>query len=143
MIEVQFKKIHKSAFLPFYAHEGDSGLDLRAIEDLLIPKGEYRLINTGLGMQLPQGTEAQVRPRSGLALEHGITTLNSPGTIDSGYRGEIGVLLINHGKLDYLVKRGDKVAQLVIASFVRASIKEVDILEPSQRGSKGYGSSGY
>ncbi len=101
---IKIKRIHEDAILPSYAHEGDAGLDLCSVDDTSIEPGVTKLIHTGLVMELPKGTEAQVRPRSGLALKHSITVLNTPGTIDCGYRGEIGIILINHGKQVFSVQ---------------------------------------
>ena len=139
---VEFKKLQADAFLPAYAHPGDAGMDLRSVESLVVPAGERRLVRTGLAMALPMGYEAQVRPRSGLALKHGITVLNSPGTIDAGYRGEVGVILLNTGKEDFQIGVGDKIAQFVIAPVTIAGICEVGELDDSERGSGGFGSTG-
>jgi dUTP pyrophosphatase len=130
--------------LPAYATPGDAGMDLYAaveIEVTLQP-GERALISTGLKVAIPHGYEAQVRPRSGLALRHGITMVNSPGTIDAGYRGEIGVLLINHGQEPFTVRRGDRIGQMVVAPIARAVWEEVTELPPSERGEGGFGSTG-
>lgn len=139
---VRFKKITPDAILPAYAHPGDAGMDVRSIENLVIQPGSRALVRTGLVMELPDGAEAQVRPRSGLALKFGVTVLNSPGTIDAGYRGEVGVILINHGEKPFEVCKGDRIAQIVIASFVHAEIVEVDSVEASERGTGGFGSTG-
>lgn len=130
--------------LPEYATAHSAGLDLRANLDapVTLAPGEYRLIPTGLYMELPEGTEAQVRPRSGLAFKHGITVLNSPGTIDADYRGEIGVLLINHGKQPFTVNDGERVAQLVISQYVRVGLEENADLRASERGTGGFGHTG-
>lgn len=104
--------------------------------------GEYTLIKTGLFMELPEGYEAQVRPRSGLAFKHGITVLNSPGTIDADYRGEVGVLLINHGKETFVIEDGERIAQLVVARFEQVQWEEVEALGDSNRGAGGFGSTG-
>lgn len=117
-------------------------MDLRSVEDLVLPPGKRSLIRTGLVMALPAGYEAQVRPRSGLALKHGVTVLNSPGTIDAGYRGEVGVILANHGEAPFEIKSGDRIAQLVIASVVSATVVEVAELAASERGEGGFGSTG-
>ncbi len=130
--------------LPSYATEQSAGMDLRANLDrpvLLLP-GERALIPTGLFLELPDGTEAQVRPRSGLALKHGITVLNAPGTIDADYRGEVGVLLVNLGREPFEVKDGERVAQLVIAHYVRTILEEVPELRASERGAGGFGHTG-
>ena len=139
---VSFRRIHPDAVLPAYAHEGDAGMDVRSVEDLVIPPGARALVHTGLVMQLPPSTEAQVRPRSGLALKHGVTVLNTPGTIDEGYRGEVGVILANFGSADVAVKKGDRVAQLVIAPVTRPNVVEVDEVASTDRGGGGFGSTG-
>ena len=139
---VRFKKINPEAILPAYAHPGDAGLDVRSIEDLTLQPGARALVRTGLVMELPPDAEAQVRPRSGLALKFGVTVLNSPGTIDAGYRGEVGVILINHGDAPFEVRKGDRIAQIVIASVVHADIVEVADVESSERGEGGFGSTG-
>jgi len=130
--------------LPFYATAHAAGADLRAAiaEDVIIEAGDKALIKTGFAMALPDNFEAQIRPRSGLALKHGITVSNSPGTIDADYRGEIGVILINHGKEAFRVQRGDRIAQMIIAPFVQASFCEADTLDDTERGAGGFGSSG-
>lgn len=137
-----FKKLDSDAIIPAYAHPGDAGMDLHAICDKEILVGEVALIGTGLSIQLPENTEAQVRPKSGLALKHAITVLNTPGTIDEGYRGEIAVILINHGKEVYQVTKGQKIAQLVIKPTLRIEIAEADELSATQRGEGGFGSTG-
>lgn len=142
MLDVKLQRIHADAILPDRAYEDAAGFDLYAIEDKLLPPGAFQLIRTGLCIQLPPQTEAQVRPKSGLALQYGVTVLNAPGTIDADYRGEIGVVLINHGKADYLVRKGSKIAQMVFGTLCPASFCEVDALSPSLRGAQGYGSSG-
>jgi len=130
--------------LPKYMSEGSSGLDLYADVDnqIAILPGEVKLISSGIYIDLPQGYEAQVRPRSGLALKHGITVLNTPGTIDSDYRGLIGVILINLGKEPFTIHRGDRIAQLVIKEVVQAEIEEVDDLEQTKRSEGGFGHTG-
>lgn len=131
--------------LPNYATSGSAGMDLYAAlnsDVILKPNGSY-LIPTGLKIELPDGYEAQVRPRSGLAINHNIIVLNSPGTIDSDYRGEIKVILKNLGDKDFIVKNGDRIAQLVIASYVRIEWDEVDQINNTERGSGGFGHTGY
>ena len=130
--------------LPAYATEHSAGLDLLAAAagDVIIAPGERALIPTGIAIALPEGYEAQVRPRSGLALKHGVTVLNSPGTIDADYRGEIGVILINHGKEAFTVTRGMRIAQMVIAPYTRADWQVSESLEHSARGAGGFGSTG-
>ena len=118
-------------------------MDLYSIEKVLIPSGESRLIKTGISIQLPIMTEAQVRPRSGMALKHSITVLNTPGTIDEGYRGEIGVILINHSKEDFLVTKHMKIAQMVVKPIYDIDIVEVDNLNETDRGEGGFGSTGF
>lgn len=130
--------------LPAYQTEHSAGMDLQADLELEITlkPGERKLIGTGLKIAIPAGYEAQIRPRSGLALKHGITVLNSPGTIDSDYRGEIKVLLINHGDEEFTIKSGDRIAQLVLASYTRIIWETIEILPETARGEGGYGSTG-
>ena len=130
--------------LPEYNTSGSAGMDLRAYleSSIILEPGERKLIPTGLQIELPEGTEAQVRPRSGLAFKHGITVLNSPGTIDADYRGDIGVILINHSKYSFEIKNGERIAQLIIAKHETVSWLPVDTLEDSERGSGGFGSTG-
>ena len=141
-VTVRFMKLEEGATLPCYAHSGDAGMDLVAFQEVSIPAGDAALVRTGLSIQLPPGTEAQVRPRSGLALKRKVTVLNTPGTIDEGYRGEIGVILINHGKEDFIAEKGMKIAQLVIKPVLRVEIEEADSLTETARGNGGFGSSG-
>jgi dUTP pyrophosphatase len=130
--------------LPTYATDHSAGLDPRANIDapLTLAPGQRALIPTGLFLELPEGTEAQVRPRSGLAFKHGVTVLNSPGTIDADYRGEVGVLLINHGHDPFTVNDGDRIAQLVVARYVRVTFAESADLRASERGAGGFGHTG-
>lgn len=137
-----FKRIHPEATLPAYAHASDAGMDVRSVEDVTIPVGGRALVHTGLVMELPPRYEAQVRPRSGLALKHGVTVLNTPGTIDAGYRGEVGVILANFGDAPFEVKKGDKIAQLVIAPVTQPVIVEVADVNATDRGAGGFGSTG-
>jgi dUTP pyrophosphatase len=139
---LKVKRLDPTATLPARARPGDAGLDLCAIVDLTIPPGETRLVGTGLALELPPNTEAQVRPRSGLALRHAVTVLNAPGTIDEGYRGEIGVILINHGPAPFDVRRGMKVAQLVVQPTIAVEVVAVDALSDTRRGDGGFGSTG-
>ena len=129
---------------PEYATAHSAGMDLRAAitEAITLTPGERRLIPTGIAIALPPGFEAQVRPRSGLALKHGIGMVNTPGTIDADYRGEVGVLLINHGQQDFLISRGDRIAQLVIASYTRATWVQQVSLDETERGTGGFGHTG-
>lgn len=130
--------------LPSYETDGASGLDLRAAVDgeLTLHPGEIRRVPTGLAISLPPGYEAQIRPRSGLALKQGVGMVNTPGTIDSDYRGEIGLVLINWGKSPFVIKRGDRIAQMVVTRVSRAQVLEVDRLETTERGEGGFGHSG-
>jgi dUTP pyrophosphatase len=128
--------------LPAYAHPGDVGLDLCAAVAVSLEPGESRLVGTGISIELPANTEAQVRPRSGLALKHGITVLNTPGTIDRGYRGEVGVILINHGRARFDVQPGMKIAQMVVAPCVTVTVEESGELSGTVRGQGGFGSTG-
>lgn len=135
-------RLHEQAQLPHYAHADDAGLDLFSVVEATLEPGESKLIGTGVAIALPPNTEAQVRPRSGLALKHSITVLNTPGTIDAGYRGEIGVILINHSQQPFQVHCGMKIAQMVIAPVMRVSVQEVDKLDDTTRGDGGFGSTG-
>lgn len=130
--------------LPSYESEGSSGMDLRASvkEPLRLNPGEIRLVPTGLAVSVPPGYEAQIRPRSGLALKHGIGMVNSPGTIDSDYRGEIGIIVINWGQRPFTIRRGDRIAQMIITKVYQAHLMEVDVLESTGRGEGGFGHSG-
>lgn len=139
---LRFKRIHPDATLPAYAHASDAGMDVRSVEDATVPAKGRALIHTGLVMLLPPGYEAQVRPRSGLALKSGVTVLNTPGTIDAGYRGEVGVILANFGDGDFIVKKGDKIAQIVVAPVTQAVIEEADYVDETDRGAGGFGSTG-
>src|SRR5215210_7358934 len=131
MTTLKVKRLQPAAILPAYAHPGDAGLDLYAAVSADIEPGESRLIGTGIAIELPPNTEAQVRPRSGLALKHAVTVLNSPGTIDRGYRGELGVILINHGRSRFDVRPGMKIAQLVVSSCLTVDIQDADDLTES------------
>lgn len=130
--------------LPSYATPGSAGCDLRAAvtEDLTLQPGDHALVATGLAIALPEGFEAQVRPRSGLAVRHGLTVLNSPGTIDADYRGEVKVALILHGREPFTITRGERIAQLVIAPVTQVAWDEVDALDSTDRGAGGFGSTG-
>ncbi|MFC6620916.1 dUTP diphosphatase [Novosphingobium panipatense] len=132
----------KGLELPAYATEGAAGMDVVSAEDVTLPPGGRHAVATGLSFAIPHGYEVQVRPRSGLALKHGITVPNTPGTIDSDYRGELKVILINHGAEAFDIRRGDRVAQLVLAPVTRASWVEVDELDATMRGEGGFGSTG-
>lgn len=128
--------------LPRYATEGAAGMDVVAAEDLTLAPGARHAVATGFAMAIPAGYEVQVRPRSGLALKHGITCLNTPGTIDSDYRGEVKVILANLGNEDFVIARGDRIAQLVPAPVQRADLDEVASLDETARGAGGFGSTG-
>lgn len=129
---------------PTYSSIGAAGADLKANikEQIVLSKGQRTIIPTGVNVEIPPGFEAQIRPRSGLALSHGVTVLNSPGTIDSDYRGEIKIILINTGDEDYTIRKGDRIAQMVITPVVQAAFIKVPELEPSRRNSGGFGSTG-
>ena len=144
VVQIQTLPHGEGIDLPFYATSHAAGADLRAAidTDTTIAPGTHALIKTGFAMALPDNYEAQIRPRSGLALKHGITVLNSPGTIDADYRGEIGVILINHGQQPFIVQRGDRIAQMIIAPFVQADFQPADTLSDTTRGTGGFGSSG-
>jgi dUTP pyrophosphatase len=139
---VRFKPLVQGARHPEYAHEGDSGADLYSVADVdLLPMGRAA-IPTGIAVEVPVGYELQVRPKSGLALAHGVTVLNAPGTIDACYRGEIAVILANFGSETFRVTRGQKIAQLVLAPIRRAVFEEADVLSATTRGAGGFGSTG-
>ena len=144
MISVGIKRLPHGEGLPLPAYEtaGAAGMDLRAAEAVTIPPGARHLVPTGLSIALPEGFEAQVRPRSGLAVKHGVTVLNAPGTIDCDYRGEVKVPLVNHGQEDFIIARGDRIAQMVIAPISRIIWSEMAALDETARGAGGFGSSG-
>lgn len=147
-VEIQILQLPHGAGLPLPAYQSTAaaGLDLIAAvpegQPVTIAPGAYAMIPTGVALALPPGTEGQVRPRSGLAAKHGVTVLNSPGTIDSDYRGEVSVILVNHGKAAYVVERGMRIAQLVIALVASVSVRRVEKLLETERGSGGFGSTG-
>ncbi|MEL6707741.1 MAG: dUTP diphosphatase [Pseudomonadota bacterium] len=143
-VKVEVKRLEHGADLPLpaYATDGAAGMDVVSAEDVTIEPGARHAVATGLSMAIPQGYEIQVRPRSGLAFKHGITVPNTPGTIDSDYRGELKVLLINHGAQAFDIVRGDRVAQLVLAPVVQAAWDEVEELDATARGEGGFGSTG-
>lgn len=146
-VRIKIKRISEKFLdisLPEYATEGSSGLDLRAAidEELVIKKGKFALIPTNLKVEIPYGYELQVRPRSGLAAKHGIGLLNSPGTIDSDYRGEIKVILFNFGEEDFVISRGDRIAQMVLSKVCKVEFIESDDLNSSNRGEGGFGHTG-
>lgn len=131
-----------SSLIPIYATSGASGADLKAAEDGVLKTGEYRAIKTGIKLEIPVGYEVQLRPRSGLAAKYGVTLLNSPGTIDSDYRGEIAVILINHGNDTFTFKKGDRIAQMVVAKFEACEFEHTQSLSGTERGAGGFGHTG-
>jgi dUTP pyrophosphatase len=144
-MQLKIKKLHEDAVIPHPKHKTDAGMDLYAVKDGYIPRGCRDIIKTGIAIQLPPKTEAQIRPRSGLALKRGITVLNTPGTIDEDYRGEIGVILINlDNSNDFKYKKGDRIAQMVIKPVITSEVEilEVSELDETERGSGGFGSTG-
>jgi len=142
-LEIQVARLDADLPLPAYAHPGDAGADLLTTVDVTLAPGERAMVPTGVAMALPDGYVALVHPRSGLAARHGLSIVNTPGTIDAGYRGEIKVMLINHDPSEPIeLRRGDRIAQLVVQRFERASFVEVDVLPDSARGEGGYGSTG-
>ena len=146
MTILKIKKLDnlKELSLPKYETQGSAGMDLQAAidQEIILKSGETTLIKTGIAIALEKGFEAQIRPRSGLALKNGITVLNTPGTIDSDYRGEICVILINHSKIDFKIERGMRIAQMIIAKYEQAQITEVENLDETARGTGGFGSTG-
>ena len=144
ILRVRCRRLVEHAILPSYAHGPgeDAGMDLHAAEDTLLRPGGWAAVRTGIAIELPTGLEGQVRPRSGLASKHGVTILNGPGTIDPGYRGEIRVLLVNLGSAAYRVRAGDRIAQLVVASYRAVSWVESADLDASSREAGGFGSTG-
>jgi len=144
MIEIELQRLPHGEGLPVpsYATDGAAGLDVVAAEELMLAPGQRHAVATGFAIAIPPGYEVQVRPRSGLALKHGITCLNTPGTIDEDYRGEVKVILANLGNEPFAVKRGERIAQLVPAPVVKAEFREVDALGETQRGAGGFGSTG-
>lgn len=141
-MKVSVRRLDRDLPLPTYATAGAAGLDLRAAESATLKPSQRTLMPTGLVIALPEGYEAQVRPRSGLAVMHGVTVLNAPGTIDSDYRGEIKVPLINLGTDDFVIARGDRIAQMVVAPVVRVELVELAELDDTTRAGGGFGSSG-
>jgi dUTP pyrophosphatase len=143
LMQLKVKRLDPAAVVPSYARPGDAGLDLFAVRALTLGPGESALVPTGIAIELPPGTEGQVRPRSGLALKFAITVLNTPGTVDEGYRGEVGVILINHGHTPFVVDAGMKIAQLVVSPRIQVDVSEVPELSDTQRGAGGFGSTGH
>ena len=141
-MKLKVKKLTDNARLPHRAHPGDAGMDLCASQALTLAPGEAKRVHTGIAIELPAGTEAQVRPRSGLAFKHAVTVLNAPGTIDEGYRGEVGVLLINHGSAPFAIAIGDKIAQMIVQPVLAVQVEEADTLSDTARAEGGFGSTG-
>jgi len=141
-MKLKIKRLNKDAIIPAYQSELAAGIDLHSIEEHILEPMERKLIKTGLAFEIEAGYEVQIRPRSGLAYKYGLTVLNSPGTIDADYRGEIMVLLINLSNEFYTIKKGERIAQAVIAPVVQAEIVEVNELSETKRGEKGFGSTG-
>ena len=146
-IEIKIKRLSedfRDVPLPSYATDGSSGMDVRAAvrEDIIVPEGKVVLVPTDFSMEIPEGYEIQVRPRSGLAAVHSIGILNSPGTIDSDYRGEVKIILMNFGDKDFIISRGERIAQLVVSKIYKALLKESNNLESSKRGEGGFGHTG-
>lgn len=142
-IDVQIQILDTELEIPRYAKDGDAGVDLRSTEKLVLEPGQRALVKTGIAIALPAGYVGLVHPRSGLAVKHGITVVNAPGTIDSGYRGEIMVCLLNTDRSEaFSIERGDRIAQLIIQKYEHANFRQVEELEVSARGSTGFGSSG-
>ncbi|MCG8572115.1 MAG: dUTP diphosphatase [Spirochaetes bacterium] len=142
MQNIKVKKLNTNAKLPHKATEHAAGYDLFSAEDVIIRPGEYLLVSTALSLEIPHGFEAQVRPRSGLAIKHGITVFNSPGTIDSDYRGEVKVILINHSQKAFTIEKHMRIAQLVFSQVIPVDLAEVNELATTARGSGGFGSTG-
>ncbi|MEK6816300.1 MAG: dUTP diphosphatase [Nanoarchaeota archaeon] len=142
MAKVKVVQLHKELPLPRYQTSGSAGMDVHSAEDLILKKGEIKLVPTGLFFALPEGYELSVRPRSGLALKHGITLLNSPGTLDSDYRGELKIILINHGPADFEIKKCDRIAQIVLNRYEPIEWHEVAELDDTERKSGGFGHTG-
>ncbi len=143
MVEIKITRKDKSIPLPEYQHgEEDAGLDLFSAEDETLLPGEYKLVSTGLSIAIPPGYAGFVYPRSGLALKHGVTVLNADGVIDPGYRGEIGVILINHGTGAFQIQQGDRIAQLIVQQVARVRWQEVENLKSTERGAGGFGHTG-
>jgi len=146
MLKVQVKRLSHGMDLPLpaYMSEHAAGMDIYAAvnPEVVIPPGEWKLVPTGISVALPEGYEAQVRPRSGLALKQGISILNTPGTVDADYRGEVGVILMNHSREDLVIKRGDRIAQMIVNKIERIKFEEVQELPDSNRGSGGFGHTG-
>jgi dUTP pyrophosphatase len=142
MMTLQIERLTASAIFPSYAHPGDAGMDLCADETRTLLPGERAAVSTGLRIALPAGTEGQVRPRSGLAIKKGVTVLNSPGTVDADYRGEVCVILVNLSNETFTITDGERIAQMVIARHEQVEWCEVDVLDDTERGAGGFGHTG-
>ena len=142
MVKIKIKKIHPDAIIPKYAHKGDSGMDVYSVEEFELKTLERKLVKTGLSFEIPIGYEIQTRPKSGLAIKYGITIVNAPGTIDSCYRGELGIIIMNTDKETYLIKKGEKIAQIVLQKVEEMEFIETENLDSTSRGDKGFGSTG-
>jgi dUTP pyrophosphatase len=141
-MRVEILREDKDLQLPKYQHEGDAGMDLYSAEDYVLKPGERKIFSTGIKLAIPKGYEVQIRPRSGLAIKQGITVLNTPGTIDHQYRGMVGVILINHSKESFEIKKGERIAQMVLNKFENFELEEVEELSETERGEGGFGSTG-
>lgn len=143
MYDLRIKLLYDNSKLPEFANKGDAGMDIFSVDRKIIKSGESALIRSGISVELPENTEIQLRPKSGLALNYGITLLNSPGTIDEGYRGEIKVIIMNHSKKDFLVEEGMKIAQMVLKPVYKVNIIQIENINcETNRGKNGFGSSG-
>jgi|TARA_Y100000034_G_scaffold46233_1_gene56891 dUTP pyrophosphatase len=142
MVKIKIKKIHPDAIIPKYAHKGDSGMDVYSVEEFELKTLERKLVKTGLSFEIPVGYEIQTRPKSGLAIKYGITIVNAPGTIDSCYRGELGIILMNTDKENYSVKKGEKIAQIVLQKVEEIEFIKTENLNSTSRGENGFGSTG-
>lgn len=141
-LKITLTKTDKDARIPAYAHPGDAGVDLYSTEEIILNPGERKLVPTGIKIAIPEGFEAHIRPKSGLALKHGISLINSPGTVDAGYRGEISVIAINLGQEPYHIEKFSKIAQMVFNKVEQAEFVEVEELDETSRGEGGFGSTG-
>lgn len=142
MINIKVQKTREDAIIPEYAHEEDAGMDVYSTKDYLLLPKHRTLIGTGLKIEIPKGYEMQIRPKSGLALREGITVLNTPGTIDSSYTGEAGIILINHSSKPYKIEKGQKIAQIIFNKIERVKFVETDKIKTTNRGNNGFGSTG-
>ncbi len=142
MTVLRFKRLHPHAIAPQYASVDAAGIDLAALENAALSPGEWVCVRTGLAFEIPSGFEGQIRPRSGLAARHGVTVLNSPGTIDADYRGEVLVPLINHGAETFILEHGDRIAQLIVSPVLKVAVEEAETLTQTCRGTGGFGSTG-